>query len=67
MPAGFTCLILAKYLLVLIFFILEFRAVREEHEFFEVCRTPELACEVTMQVYCAIALTPKLNYIMAPL
>lgn len=27
----------------------EFMAVRREHEFFEVCRTPELACEITMQ------------------
>jgi len=27
----------------------EFRAVRLEHEFFEVCRSPKLACEVTMQ------------------
>ncbi|KAH9049196.1 uroporphyrinogen decarboxylase [Lactarius deliciosus] len=27
----------------------EFRAVRAEHEFFEVCRTPSLACEVTLQ------------------
>jgi uroporphyrinogen decarboxylase len=28
---------------------LEFRKVREQHEFFTVCRTPELACEVTLQ------------------
>ncbi len=27
----------------------EFQAVRKEHDFFEVCRTPELACEVTLQ------------------
>uniref|UniRef100_A0A1Q3FCW0 Uroporphyrinogen decarboxylase n=2 Tax=Culex tarsalis TaxID=7177 RepID=A0A1Q3FCW0_CULTA len=27
----------------------EFQAVRAKHDFFEVCRTPELACEVTMQ------------------
>ncbi|VDQ13261.1 unnamed protein product [Trichobilharzia regenti] len=27
----------------------EFRAVREKHDFFEICRTPELACEVTLQ------------------
>lgn len=27
----------------------EFRAVREKHDFFTVCRTPELACEVTLQ------------------
>lgn len=27
----------------------EFQEVRAKHEFFEVCRTPELACEVTMQ------------------
>ncbi|MEM6784233.1 MAG: uroporphyrinogen decarboxylase [Bacteroidota bacterium] len=27
----------------------EFRAVRAKHDFFTVCRTPELACEVTLQ------------------
>ncbi|CAL8100837.1 unnamed protein product [Calicophoron daubneyi] len=27
----------------------EFRAVREKHDFFTICRTPELACEVTLQ------------------
>ncbi|KAL4075736.1 Uroporphyrinogen decarboxylase [Scleroderma yunnanense] len=27
----------------------EFRKVREDHEFFEICRTPELATEVTIQ------------------
>lgn len=27
----------------------EFREVRLKHDFFEVCRTPELACQVTMQ------------------
>ena len=27
----------------------EFRKVRESHEFFKVCRTPELATEVTLQ------------------
>lgn len=27
----------------------EFRAVRAQHEFFDVCRTPALACEVTLQ------------------
>ncbi|MEO0740297.1 MAG: uroporphyrinogen decarboxylase [Bacteroidota bacterium] len=27
----------------------EFRAVRARHDFFTVCRTPELACEVTLQ------------------
>ncbi|XP_058834203.1 uroporphyrinogen decarboxylase isoform X1 [Topomyia yanbarensis] len=27
----------------------EFLEVRAKHEFFEICRTPELACEVTMQ------------------
>ncbi|CAH1775436.1 unnamed protein product, partial [Owenia fusiformis] len=27
----------------------EFQEVRAKHEFFDVCRTPELACEVTMQ------------------
>jgi uroporphyrinogen decarboxylase len=28
---------------------LEFRALREKHEFFECCRNPELASEITMQ------------------
>ena len=28
----------------------EFRAVKEKHDFFEVCQNPELACEVTLQV-----------------
>ena len=28
----------------------EFQEVRSMHEFFDVCRTPELACEVTLQV-----------------
>jgi uroporphyrinogen decarboxylase len=27
----------------------EFQEVRSKHEFFEICRTPELACEVTLQ------------------
>ncbi|CAH8656624.1 unnamed protein product [Heterobilharzia americana] len=27
----------------------EFRAMREKYDFFEICRTPELACEVTLQ------------------
>ncbi|TPP59825.1 Uroporphyrinogen decarboxylase [Fasciola gigantica] len=27
----------------------EFRALREKHDFFQICRTPELACEVTLQ------------------
>lgn len=27
----------------------EFLALRAKHDFFEVCRTPELACEVTLQ------------------
>jgi uroporphyrinogen-III decarboxylase len=32
-----------------LFHALEFRALREKHEFFECCRNPELACEITMQ------------------
>ncbi|ORX39601.1 Uroporphyrinogen decarboxylase [Kockovaella imperatae] len=27
----------------------EFRALREKHEFFKCCQTPELACEITLQ------------------
>ena len=41
---------LVLFIFILFFFYLEFREVRLEHEFFKVCRTPELACEVTMQV-----------------
>lgn len=29
---------------------LEFQDVRAQHDFFTICRTPELACEVTLQV-----------------
>jgi uroporphyrinogen decarboxylase len=29
--------------------IIEFRKVRQSHEFFEICRTPELATEITLQ------------------
>ncbi|CAG0918380.1 unnamed protein product [Notodromas monacha] len=27
----------------------EFRELRSKHDFFEICRTPELACEITLQ------------------
>lgn len=27
----------------------EFRKVREQHDFFTICQTPELACEITLQ------------------
>jgi uroporphyrinogen decarboxylase len=27
----------------------EFRALREQHDFFTMCTTPELACEITLQ------------------
>jgi uroporphyrinogen decarboxylase len=33
----------------LAFHLTEFRKVREDHEFFEICRTPTLATEITMQ------------------
>lgn len=32
-----------------LFQLTEFRAVRAKHEFFEICRTPELATEITVQ------------------
>lgn len=35
--------------IVFTFVSTEFRAVRAKHEFFEICRTPSLACEVTLQ------------------
>ena len=28
----------------------EFRETRQQHDFFTICQTPELACEVTLQV-----------------
>lgn len=31
------------------FLLTEMKEVRKQHDFFTVCRTPELACEVTMQ------------------
>ena len=34
----------------MLFDISEFQEVRSKHGFFDVCRTPELACEVTLQV-----------------
>jgi len=33
-----------------VFYFIEFRDVRAQHDFFTICRTPELACEVTLQV-----------------
>ena len=27
----------------------EFQGVRKEHDFFTICQTPELACEITLQ------------------
>jgi uroporphyrinogen decarboxylase len=30
--------------------IAEFREFRSKHEFFEICRNPEMACEITLQV-----------------
>lgn len=32
-----------------IFFCVQLKAVRKQNDFFSICRTPELACEVTMQ------------------
>lgn len=48
----------------------EFREMRAEHNFFEVCQTPELACEVTLQpirrfeldaaiIFCDILVIPQ--------
>ena len=36
--------------MIIMTFVTEFQEVRKDHDFFEVCRTPELACEVTLQV-----------------
>jgi uroporphyrinogen decarboxylase len=35
---------------ILFRYLPEFRAMRAEHDFFKVCRNPELACEITLQV-----------------
>ncbi|XP_062506498.1 uroporphyrinogen decarboxylase-like [Corticium candelabrum] len=48
----------------------EFREVRSKHDFFEICQTPELACEVTLQplerfdldaaiIFCDILVIPQ--------
>lgn len=34
----------------LVIFTTEFRETRQQHDFFTICQTPELACEVTLQV-----------------
>ena len=39
-------------LFALFFLSTEFRMCREKHPFFEICQTPELACEVTLMVSC---------------
>jgi uroporphyrinogen decarboxylase len=58
----------------------EFREVRQHHDFFSICRTPELACEITMQpirrfnldaaiIFCDILVIPQalgMEVIMAP-
>ncbi|OAX35257.1 uroporphyrinogen decarboxylase [Rhizopogon vinicolor AM-OR11-026] len=60
----------------------EFRKTRESHEFFEICRTPDLATEITMQpirryaglldaaiIFCDILVVPQamgMNVIMNP-
>lgn len=31
-------------------YLQEFQDIRAQHDFFTICRTPELACEVTLQV-----------------
>ena len=50
----------------------EFREVRKQHDFFEICETPELACQITLQpihryaglldasiIFCDILVIPK--------
>jgi uroporphyrinogen decarboxylase len=32
-------------------YLAEFRSLRLEHDFFSICRTPSLACEVTLQPF----------------
>jgi uroporphyrinogen-III decarboxylase len=38
-----------NWLTSVLIFLVEFHTVRKIHSFFEVCRTPELACELTLQ------------------
>ena len=39
----------------------EFKELRAENEFFKVCRTPELACEITLQPIRLVDLTDSLS------
>ena len=45
------------------FFLAEFQETRKEHDFFTICRTPELACEVTLQVLYYHEAACSLNYV----
>src|SRR4030065_2883531 len=47
----------------------EYMAIREKHSFLEMCRTPELACEVTLQPIRAFALDAAIIFadILLPL
>lgn len=42
--------LLNNSLVCFLIFIVEFQEVRKEYDFFTICRTPELACRVTLQV-----------------
>ena len=44
----------------------EFQEVRKEHDFFTICRTPELSCKVTLQVMNTIR-TLITNLVHSPL
>ena len=50
LPGRCICSNCIRPLCKLILFLAEFRATREKNDFFTICRTPELACEVTLQV-----------------
>ena len=53
-------LILPTLFLSFTCFPTEFQAVRKDHDFFEICQTPELACKITLQVIGLFVLICKL-------
>jgi uroporphyrinogen decarboxylase len=65
----FPFLVLDVHAHFFVIFTTEFRETRQQHDFFTICQTPELACEVTLHVIIKqtsplqFALNKILNYL----